>query len=94
MAQDRPVGDNGERPDRPTREQRLEAARAVVYTEEGNLIEPEEIESGLEAYGVTVGESEEGSTEYRDVPPELPLAACHLAVDTGRDPTAFLADTE
>jgi len=80
--------------DRPSREQRVEAARAVVYNEEGDLIGSEEIEIALEEYGVTVGEAEDGTTEYRDVPRELPLSAVHLAVDTRRDPEEFIADPE
>jgi len=97
MAQDRPhrpVNDDEKSTDRPSREQRLEAARAVVYTEEGDLIEPDEIETALEEYGVTVGEAEDGTTEYRHVPRELPLSAVHLAVDTRRDPEEFIADIE
>jgi len=97
MAQDqphRPVSDAENSPDRPSREQRVEAARAVVYNEEGDLIEREEIETALEEYGVTVGEAEDGKTEYRAVPRELSLSAVHLAVNTRRDPEEFIVNRE
>lgn len=68
----------------------LEAAWTVVY-EDGELIDAADIEAALEAYGVTVTTDEDGVTEYRDVPPELPLSACHLAVDLRKDPAEFLS---
>lgn len=77
----------------PTTTERVRAARDVVYDEEGSIIDASEIADALRAYGVEVGTATDGRTEYRDVPPELPLSACHLAVDTGRDPAAFIADT-
>lgn len=65
----------------------------VVYDEVDTIIDTSEVEDALRAYGVEVGTTTDGATEYRNVPPELPLGACHLAVDTGRDPAAFIADT-
>lgn len=69
---------------------RLEAARAVVYDEDGTLIPADAIEDALEAAGVGVSTEDDGTTVYENVPPELPLAACHLAVDLRRDPEHFL----
>ena len=86
MAQDR-VGEA------PTTTERVRAARAVVYDDRGAIIDASEIADALRAYGVEVGTATDATTEYRNVPPELPLSACHLAVDTGRDPAAFIADT-
>lgn len=85
MAQDR-VGDA------PTTTERVRAARAVVCDETGSIIDASELEGALRSYGVEVGRASDGTTEYRNVPPELPLSACHLAVETGRDPAAFIAD--
>lgn len=70
--------------------ERLEAARAVVYNEDGELIAPAEIERAIERVGVVVSTDEDGTTVYDNVPPELPLAACHLAVDLRRDPADFV----
>ena len=77
----------------PTTTERISAAREVVYDEAGAIIDASELEDALRAYGVGVGAATDGTTEYRDVPSELPLSACHLAIDTGRDPAAFIAAT-
>lgn len=69
---------------------RREAARAVVYDENGELIPPGEIEPALEGVGVAVSTDVDGMTVYENVPPELPLAACHLAVDLRRDPAEYI----
>jgi hypothetical protein len=69
---------------------RVEVARSVVYDDAGELIAPEEIEAALQEAGVTVTEAADGTTEYQDVPPELSLSACHLAVDLRKDPAEFL----
>lgn len=90
MASDRPLTDDGTEGNRPRRAERVAAARAVVYGDDGDVIDPEDLDDALEAYGVTVGVSGDGLTEYQDVPPELSLSACHLAVDLHRDPGDFL----
>lgn len=73
---------------------RIAAARTVVYDDSGDLIEPGEIEDALREVGVVVSENEDGTTAYSDVPPELPLSACHLAVDLREDPASFIARGE
>lgn len=91
MASDRSLTDDGSDATRPSHEERIEAARSVVY-EDGELIDADALEDALDAHGVDVGTAEDGGTEYRNVPRELPLSACHLAVDLREDPAAFLAE--
>ncbi|WP_254832723.1 hypothetical protein [Haloglomus salinum] len=76
----------------PTQAERIAAARAVVYEDDGSLIGRGQLADALREYGVTVEYTENGSTQYRDVPPELPLEACRIAVDLQRDPAAFVGD--
>lgn len=90
MASDRPLTDDGTGSERPDREERIKAARAVVYDDAGELIDPEDLDDALDAYGVTVGVSSDGLTEYQDVPAELSLSVCHLAVDLQRDPAELV----
>lgn len=78
----------------PTRDERVEATCAVVYGESGELIDAADLDAALEAVGVTVGESEDGLPEYRDVPRAVSLSACHLAVDLRRDPAEFITEPE
>ena len=73
------------------RADRVEAARAVVY-DDGELIPPEDLDEALEAAGVTVSVGDDGTPEYSDVPPSLPLSACHLAVDLRKDPAEIVGD--
>jgi len=73
---------------------RVEAARAVVYDDDGELIAPENLAEALEAAGVTVSVDEDGTPEYSDVPASLSLSACHLAVDLRRDPAEFILRAE
>jgi len=91
MAQDRPrdVTDacGSARP-----HDRVEAARAVVYDDGGELIQPEDLDDALEAGGVTVSVGDDGTPEYSDVPPSLSLSACHLAVELRKDPAEIVAD--
>lgn len=61
----------------PAHSERVKAARAVVYDEAGELIDADDLPDALEAAGVTVVESDDDGLEYRDVPADLPLAACH-----------------
>ena len=89
---ERPVTDDTD--PRPTRDERVEATRAVVYGADGELIEADDLDAALEAVGVTVGESEDGLPEYRDVPRAVSLSACHLAVDLRRDPAEFISEPE
>jgi len=72
---------------------RVDAVRAVVY-DDGELIAAEALDDALEAVGVTVSEADDGTPEYSDVPPALSLVACHLAVDTRRDPAQFIVGAE
>jgi len=69
---------------------RVEAAREVVY-EDGELIAAAALDDALEAYGVTVTEGADGTPHYEDVPPELSLSACHLAVDLRKNPAEFIS---
>lgn len=92
MASDKPVTDDGGSAERPTREERVAAARAVVYDDEGELIDAADLEDALVDAGVDAGVSDDGLTEYRNVPRELPLGACHLAVDLRRDPATLIGD--
>ena len=78
--------------DEPAVAPRVQAAREVVYSD-GDLIGADELDAALEVRGVTVGTAADGTPEYRDVPGNLPLAACHLAVDLQRDPAEFLSST-
>jgi len=101
MAQDRPYrhvtdadSDGDTDAARPSREDLVAAARAVVYDEEGDLIPAEDLDDALRAHGVVVGENEDGGPEYRNVPRDLPLSACHLAVDLRRDPADFISDSD
>lgn len=73
---------------------RVEAARSVVYDDAGELIEPDEIHGALRDAGVVVSENEDGTPAYSDVPPELSLSVCHLAVDLREDPAAFITGEE
>lgn len=91
MASDRSVSDTGSECTPPSREERVAAARSVVYGDDKALIAPEDLDAALEEYGVGVGKSEDGLPEYRDVPRELSLSACHMAVDFRRDPAEFIA---
>ena len=75
-------------------EEQIEAARSVVYDEDGEFIEPDEIEDAIEDYGVDVGVGDDGVTQYQNVPHELSLSACYLAVDLRRDPAEFIIDTD
>lgn len=90
---ERPVTDDTDSQP-PTRDERIAAARDVVYDEDGDLIALEELAGALEAAGVTVTESDDGLPEYRDVPRTLSLSACHLAVDLRRDPAEFISESE
>jgi len=73
-------------------EERAEVARAVVYNDAGELIKADVLPEVVEAAGVTVVEADdEDSLEYRDVPADLPLAACHLAVDFRKDLAVVLS---
>lgn len=92
MASDRPLTDTRSDPDRPSCEERVAAARAVVYDDNGELIDPEDLDAALEAHGVIAGVNDDGFREYQDVPRELSLSACHLAVDLQRDPAEFIVD--
>jgi hypothetical protein len=74
------------------RADRVEAARAVVYDDDGELIPPEELADALEAAGVTVSVGDDGIPEYSDVPPSLSLSACHLAVDLRKDPAEIVGE--
>lgn len=89
MASDRYLSDADSERTSPSREERVAAARAVVYDDD-ELIAPEDLDLALEEYGVGIGESEDGLPEYRDVPRELSLSACHMAVDLRRDPAEFI----
>ena len=73
---------------------RVDAVRAVVYDDDGELIAAEALDDALEAVGVTVSEADDGTPEYSDVPPGLSLVACHLAVDLRRDPAEFIVGSE
>jgi hypothetical protein len=75
------------------RADRVEAARAVVYDDDGELIPPEELADALEAAGVTVSVGDDGIPEYSDVPPSLSLSACHLAVDLRKDPAEIVGES-
>jgi hypothetical protein len=88
---ERPVTDDTDT-QHSTREERITATREVVYDEEGELITADELNTALEAIGVTVTESDDGLPEYRDVPRAVSLSACHLAVDLRRDPAAFIGE--
>lgn len=77
--------------DRDDREQsRIEAARAVVYDDD-ELVAPADVDAALEAHGVKISTNEDGTPHYSNVPEELSLRACFLAVDTRRDPAEFIA---
>jgi hypothetical protein len=89
MASDRYLSNAENQRDQPSRDERVAAARAVVYGDE-ELIASEELDAALEAYGVEVGISDDGLLEYRNVPAELSLAACHIAVDLRRDLAVFI----
>lgn len=91
MASDRSVSDARSERTPPSREERVAAARSVVYGDDETLIAPNDLNAALEEYGVSVGESEDGLPEYRDVPRELSLSACHMAIDLRRDPAEFIA---
>ncbi|MFC6907240.1 hypothetical protein [Halalkalicoccus tibetensis] len=91
MASDRHLSDADSERTSPSREERVAAARTVVYGDDEELITAEELDSALEEYGVGIGESEDGLPEYLDVPRELSLSACHMAVDLRRDPAEFIA---
>lgn len=89
MAQDRsrePVTGAADRSDR------VALAREVVYGDDDELIAADELAAALREHGVTVGTAADGTTAYSDVPPALPLSACHLAVDLRRDPAEFIHD--
>lgn len=94
MAHDPVADDSTDAADRPSREERVETARAVVYDDAGELIDAEDLDDALRAYGVDVGESSDGYPEYRNVPRELSLSVCHLAVDLRKDPAELIADRE
>lgn len=79
-------------PARPSRAERVAAARAVVYDADGELIQPAALDDALEDAGVEVGVDEAGRTQYRNVHRELSLSACHLAVDLHRDPADLIAE--
>lgn len=70
---------------------RIKAARAIVYDDNGDMIDPDDLEEALRAAGVTVTETDDGTTEYDNVPSDLSLSACHLAVDLREDPETFLS---
>ncbi|MDL5363913.1 hypothetical protein [Halalkalicoccus sp. NIPERK01] len=91
MASDRYLSDADSERASPSLEERVAAARAVVYGDDGELIASEELDRALAEYGVGIGKSEDGLPEYRDVPQELSLSACHMAVDLRRDPAEFIA---
>lgn len=91
MASDRYLSDADSERTSPSREERVAAARSVVYSDDEELIASEDLNSALEEYGVGIGESEDGLPEYRDVPRELSISACHMAVDLRRDPAEFIA---
>jgi len=88
MAQDRPRDGVTDAP--AGRQSRIKAAREVVY-EDGELIDATDLGDALEAYGVTVSTDDDGTPVYEDVPPELSLSACHLAVDLREDPSEFIS---
>lgn len=94
MVSDRRITDIISDNDRPSREERIAAARGVVYDEDGDLIDETELEDAIEAYGVDVGVNEEELPEYRNVPRELSLSAVHLAIDTREDPAEFVTDLD
>lgn len=73
-----------------TRVDRIEAARGVVYSDDGEFILPHQLGAALEAYGVDVSETRDGIPAYQNVPPEISLAACHLAVESREDPAVFI----
>jgi DNA polymerase I len=52
----------------------------------------ETLDDALEDAGVEVGVDETGRTQYRNVPRELSLSACQLAVDLRRDPADLIAE--
>jgi len=87
MAQDRP---RESVTDAPAPADRVAAARAVVYDEDGELIAADALADALAAQGVTVTETDDGVPQYEDVPPALSVSACHLAVDLRKDPAEFL----
>lgn len=91
MASDRYLTDAERERTSPSHEERVAAARAVVYDDDEELIATEELDAALEEYGVSIGESEDGLPKYRDVPRELSLSACHMAVNLRRDPEEFIA---
>lgn len=91
MASDRHLSDVDSERTSPSHEERIAAARAVVYGDDEEIIAAEELDAALEEYGVSIGESEDGLPEYRDVPRELSLSACHMAVDLQRDSAEFIA---
>lgn len=92
MASDRRVADTDSDEEPPTREERIAAARSVVYDSDGDLIDEDDLEAALKAHGVDVGVNEKGLPEYRNVPRELSLSAVHLAIETRDDPAEFIVD--
>lgn len=69
---------------------RVEAAREAVYDNEGELVPPHQLGEALEECGVDVSVTPDGLPAYANAPPEIPLIACHLAVQSREDPAAFI----
>lgn len=68
MTQDWAVTDTGFDEECPIREERIAAARSVVYDADGKLIDEDDMRQGvLEAHGGDVSVSENELPEYRDV---------------------------
>lgn len=72
------------------RQRRIEAARAVVYDENGELITDDKLPEALQEQGVEVTENEDGTLNYDNVPAMLSIRACYLAVDTRQDPAEVI----
>lgn len=71
-------------------EELIEETRATVYDANGELIDAADLPDALQERGVVIGENEDGTTAYSNVPEDLSLSAAHLAVDTRRDPEEFI----
>ena len=71
-------------------QRRIEAARAVVYDENGELITDDELQEALQEQGVEVTENEDSTFNYDSVPAMLSIRACSLAVDTRQDPAEVI----
>lgn len=69
---------------------RIAAARGAVYDNDGEFVLPDQLGDALEECGVDVSVTPDGIPAYTNAAPEIPLIACHLAVERREDPAVFI----